>query len=745
MRVGKISKLNTATYSNYTWPADLASFEDINIFLGWNGSGKTVVSRVFKHLESNGKDFPDDTDTFTVEVDGKSITKSSGEQYSKGIRVFNEVYIKDITKPGLLPHVFYLGDVQVDYSEKEQELEALKKNRKVCTDDSLTLARTSIELIQSVDGILGIKKEIETETPYRSYTIDSFKKRVKRITETIASDEEKTVDSFKLSEDELKEHKEQLKNQSAQEVAFNTLKKENDWLNKNHSRIQELLDSIPTQQQTSLRIDEFQKESKELKWIQQGVHIHFENEDENKRDVCIFCNNKITNQDELQKHFPKDFMYLTNELDTIEGYVKSSINDVKTLVGYARIKTTIQSAFTDIQSKIIEKRKDFSKKQTLAGFSSCFEADEVYSSSNVSASAWKIETHYIASVYEDYISKEKSYNECITEQADNKKRIGEVGLEIDELKAKEANIHVPAEKLSRLLNTAFPYKKIEIKPSKSSVGYELYRKNNPCDFDSLSEGERNFIALAYFLVSINNKKGDNIFDDDGIVVIDDPVSSLDKGTIFQIFSILLREMQINKDRQYFILTHNLDFYGHLLQGVYKKAGDDGEDNHCSLYQVTYNQDGSKIETMNKFLQDFKSDYLYTMHQLWDKKDNCDMADAVWVGNLMRRCWETFLHFKFATHGDLSSMLDKAYNEACTEKLLPMGEGLPEERRNEIQEGFKEAKISMYRFLNYGSHEYNDVDTSDESVLQGVNERLDNFFDIVKLLDKHHYKKITTTT
>lgn len=740
MRVGKISKLNTATYSDYTWPADLASFADINIFLGWNGSGKTVVSRVFKHLESNGKDFSGDTDSFTVEVDGKSISKVLGEQYPKGIRVFNEAYIKNITEPGLLPHIFYLGDVQVDYSEKEQELKTLKKNRKVCTDDSLTQARTAIQLIQGVDGILGIKKEIETETPYRSYTIDSFKKRVKKITDTLSVDEEKTTDSFKLSEDELKEHKEQLKNQSAQEAAFNTLKKENDWLNKNHSRIQGLLDNIPTQQ-TSVRIDAFEKESEELKWIQQGVRIHFEESD--NRDVCIFCDNKITNQEELQKHFSKDFMYLTNELDTIEGYAESAINKIKTLVGYAEIKSTVQAAYTDIQGKIIEKRKDYSKKQTLAECTSCFKDDEVYSSSNVSVSAWKIETHYVATVYEDYIAKEKEYTGCVAEQTHNKKRIGEVEIEIGELKAKEANIHVPAEKLSRLLNTAFPYKGIEIKNSKKGIGYELYRKNEPCDFTSLSEGERNFIALAYFLVSINNKKGDNIFDDDGIVVIDDPVSSLDKGTIFQIFSILQLEMQTNKSRQYFLLTHNLDFYGHLLQAIYKKASDDTEASTCNLYQIAYDHNGSKIVEMDKFLKDFKSDYLYSVNQLWKKKDNCEMSDAVLIANLMRRCWETFLRFKFANPGSFGVMLEQGYQTACTEHLSSMNGDVPEERRQEIRDGFKESKLAMYRFLNYGSHEYTDVDTSDEAILQGVNERLDNFFEIVKLLDKHHYKKITT--
>lgn len=744
MRVNKISKLNTATYNNYTWPEGLESFSDTNILLGWNGSGKTVVSRIFKHLELKNDDFSVDSDAFTVEIDGNNFSKTDVGTCSKSIRVFNEAYIKSIMGQGLLPHVFYLGDVQVDYSDKERRLETLRGNKKTCVDESSSFAKTAIELIQGVDGILSITKQIETSGTYRYYSVNSFKKRVEKITGLIAGDAEISVDSFKLSDEALAEHRQQLKSQSAQEEAFNLLKKHNDWLGNNNTRIQGLLDAIPTQQASS-RIEAFDKESKELRWVQQGVQIHFENEGAENREVCIFCNNKINNQEELQKHFSRDFMHLTNELDTAEGYVKSAIVEVKAVVGYSDIKPSIQAALTDIQSKIIEKRKDFSEVQTLAGFTSCFEENQEYSLGNVSASAWEIEAHYVATVYIDYTTKEKEYADCIAEQDENRRNISKVEGEIDELKAKEANIHVPADKLSRLLNTAFPYKKIEIKNSKTGIGYDLYRKDEVCDFSSLSEGGRNFIALAYFLVSINNKKGESIFDDKGIVVIDDPVSSLDKGTIFQIFSILLREIQRNKERQYFILTHNLDFYGHLLQGVYKKSGDSDEENGCNLYQITYDASGSKIVEMNKFLRDFKSDYIYTMHQLWDKKDNCDMADAIWVANLMRRCWETFLHFKFAAHGDLSSMLDKAYNEAGAEKLIPMGEDLPDARKQEIQDEFKEAKIEMYRFLNYGSHEYGDVDTNDESILQGVNERLINFFAVVKLLDKHHYAKITTTT
>ena len=231
-----------------------------------------------------------------------------------------------------------------------------------------------------------------------------------------------------------------------------------------------------------------------------------------------------------------------------------------------------------------------------------------------------------------------------------------------------------------------------------------------------------------------------MLDDKGVVVIDDPVSSLDKSSIFQIFSALLREMQKNSQRQYFILTHNLEFYGHLFRGV--------SNNNCNLYQIIHDQNGSKITEMDTFLRNFKSDYQYVMSRLWlwSKKDSYSIDDAIQIPNLMRRCWETFLYFKFSTRGDLRSMLDKAYSEAYQEKLTSMGNKPPEDKINESKNRFEENKIAMYCFLNDGSHEYNSVDSNDETMLQHiVGDQLENFFEIIKLLDKHHFIQITRKT
>lgn len=102
--------------------------------------------------------------------------------------------------------------------------------------------------------------------------------------------------------------------------------------------------------------------------------------------------------------------------------------------------------------------------------------------------------------------------------------------------------------------------------------YEVIRENG-CVAEKLSEGERNFIAFLYFYHTVRGSRSSDEVKDK-IVVIDDPVSSMDSGTLF-IVSAIVREMievcYNNTDyreqtvpgdyiKQIFVLTHNVYFH-----------------------------------------------------------------------------------------------------------------------------------------------------------------------------------------
>jgi hypothetical protein len=55
--------------------------------------------------------------------------------------------------------------------------------------------------------------------------------------------------------------------------------------------------------------------------------------------------------------------------------------------------------------------------------------------------------------------------------------------------------------------------------------------------------------------------------------------------------------------------------------------------------------------------------------------------------------------------------------------------------------FNADPLVMYRFINHGSHGFPDTESTDESILNDANIRIQEAFQLVKLLDPMHSKKL----
>ena len=62
-------------------------------------------------------------------------------------------------------------------------------------------------------------------------------------------------------------------------------------------------------------------------------------------------------------------------------------------------------------------------------------------------------------------------------------------------------------------------------------------KEDLISVDDISEGERNILALIYFLYSLLDEK-ENIKDEIELIIIDDPISSLDENNKFILLQFL---------------------------------------------------------------------------------------------------------------------------------------------------------------------------------------------------------------
>ena len=120
----------------------------------------------------------------------------------------------------------------------------------------------------------------------------------------------------------------------------------------------------------------------------------------------------------------------------------------------------------------------------------------------------------------------------------------------------------------------------------------------------LSEGERNFIAFLYFYHLVKGSHSDTEVNRDKIVVIDDPVSSMDSSVLF-IVSTLVREMisicynnaeyreqerEFDGDfiKQVFVLTHNVYFHREISYNQTRRF-------HCvSFFVVNKASNNSRV-------------------------------------------------------------------------------------------------------------------------------------------------------
>ncbi|PDX07703.1 AAA family ATPase [Helicobacter pylori] len=182
----------------------------------------------------------------------------------------------------------------------------------------------------------------------------------------------------------------------------------------------------------------------------------------------------------------------------------------------------------------------------------------------------------------------------------------------------------------------------------------------------LSGGEKTTLAFAYFLVRLKlfYKKEDL---KDLVVIIDDPISSLDEQRIYNTSDIVAKinqelagEALKDEDKaQVFVLTHNHTFMARLINMVGK---------HARYFQLERNQNQLKIVCKNEVVGYFDTFYLLLFKEVYEfaKKEKVqdDCKEAINYGNKVRILLESFLKINF-----IDSFLAKKHDGVFKEDML----------------------------------------------------------------------------
>jgi wobble nucleotide-excising tRNase len=275
---------------------------------------------------------------------------------------------------------------------------------------------------------------------------------------------------------------------------------------------------------------------------------------------------------------------------------------------------------------------------------------------------WNLLRNRYAQSITDFTNQQTNYTKKLQEIKTSEKRFRDmmaiVRSCIEEEQKKIINIDDAIEHINSMLIDMGIMDFRIVKCNNEDGLYRIVRENaSQSIFRTLSEGERTIISVLYFIETCQGLLDKTSNHKKRVIVIDDPVSSLSNMYVFNI-GRLIRSVfypELVKDReteqftvlpkfeQVFILTHSLYFFYEMTEMSEEKR-------HASqsLFRVSKNEQGSKIETMR--YEHIQSDY----HAYWMTIRDSDANPAL-IANCMRNIIEYF--FNFVEKRDLNNVFN----------------------------------------------------------------------------------------
>lgn len=563
----------------------------VNFFFGQNGTGKSTIAREVQTGEN------------VTYRDGKSA-----EDYLP--LIYNEEFIAENFKSYRgMNGVFTLNSKN---SDVQQQIDALNKKREEIKKDLTTDKAEVTKKIQEREKIF-YKECWDRCKQYR----ESFPKTLtgKGKSETFTKEILTHVPS-EVDEESLKRlYDSAFSNDAKHYSNFNEISDTAILDNVNGSDI--LSTSIVNSADTELA--KILRDIGSTEWMRQG-HDMFSGKTNNK---CPYCGEDLPHNfeetviksfdTEYQKNLTKlnDFLtayrttanVLFNSLQTLPSDIYPEI-DIKIYDDKLNVlKASIQKNITTITSKVDNPASTVSLndiKPILEELSTIIKANNklisdnnlvVVSKPTKQKECIKMIFNLFAFQLKDIItSYNKDSNILDAEITKLSGKISTTEKALDEIKndlatLRKQTVETDSAKDSinkMLIDSGMQGFKLEPKAGVSHV-YEVRRPNGEIA-DNLSEGEKNFIAFLYFYHLVQGSISESGDSREKIVVIDDPVSSMDSSALFIVSTLVRKLIEIcrnNADnrfptvegnfiKQIFILTHNAYFHREVTQGYVDK-------------------------------------------------------------------------------------------------------------------------------------------------------------------------------
>ncbi|MFP6032846.1 ATP-binding protein [Helicobacter pylori] len=645
-----------------TFDENGASFKDlnsINFIYGANGSGKTTTSSFLKNLAENGIE-----DKFA----NSKIAWYNNE--SLKIEVYNKQFKEEQLRNSHVKGIFTLG------KKTNENLEKIEIKKEL-------ISKENEKKIKNKESLKKITQEKEKEE--KDFTDSCWEKLYKKNEENFKETLEGFKRKEKFKEKILKEFENDKHNQS-EIVGLEELKEKIGIVfSKNQTELALLecdltdFDSIENHSIWEQKIvgsggvtiaDLIKKLSNE-DWVAQGREYVKDN------SICPFCQKETITEEfkkQLESYFDTSYQKSTDTikkmkedytnktaeaLERLDEIVKTEQNNLQTKLdteNLKRIIETLRSKINGNQQKMLDKSKEMSRNFKLDSTKNEIDAikDLIKKANEQIANynemikdiekqkkickeqTWKFLVNEFKSDIQEYNKKyyglEKGINNLEKAISENQEKIKELENEIKELEKNMVSIKPIVNEINTLLK-GYGFTNFGLACTEDEKFYRIQREDGQLVGETLSEGEVTFITFLYYY----HLAKDSLKEKNKVLVIDDPISSLDSNILF-IVSVLVKDlmketMEEKNIKQVIILTHNTYFYKEITL-------------KCDLkrYQGKYSFWIIKKDNNVSKIKDYKENPIKNSYELlWQEVKQAKENNASWVSlqNVMRRIIEYY--------------------------------------------------------------------------------------------------------
>lgn len=674
----------------------LDDLKQINFIYGSNGSGKTTISN------------------FLFDNDPKKYQACSATwMHSKPLKtlVYNKKFREENFGDGKIAGVFTLGKATKDEIDKidnkksqlskleldvEKKKETLQKqNEQLQADkdnydqdrwDNVYL-KYKDEFKEAFKGFIGSKKSFSQklkevcESEYKKeelLTIEAIREKAK----TIFGKEPNPIDPLYAPafDDIIKKEndsiwQEVIVGKSDVDIAgiINQLGA-NDWVDKGRKYINET-NTCPFCQQETItddfrgQLEEFFDESFKTK---KGLVAATKEQYENSFSIQLSSIKKLLAQEKENVETKLDCILLEQLLKALESqfsenkeHLKNKLEHVSNVYELCSTKAT----WTDIKLCIEKANKKISEHNRIVRE---FDSETQKLKKNI----WLFvaeESQLAHKAHEKKINGIQVGIKSISQKISEKeKQAKALNYEIKELNKKVTSVQPTVDEINRLL-LAFGFHNFSLVPSPDVKNhYTIKYEDGSLAHKSLSEGEVTFITFLYFLQLVKGSHSESGVSDDRIVVIDDPISSLDSNILFIVSTLikgLIKDIKENSGRtkQLIVLTHNVYFHkeASFIDG---RTTRNNQTNYWIIRKV------NKLSKIQAYGMNNPIESSYEL--LWKEVQNWRNNSGTTVQNTMRRIIENYFKIlgKFGDDDLINKFNTQEERDICRSLLCWINDG-----------------------------------------------------------------------